>query len=1049
MRHLHSYLLAGTALVTSATCAAAQQMPSASTASQTQLAASVDKGAQAQGEALPAAQSAAGDTEIVVTGSRIRQTTTNTSTTAPVAIIAADSIEKRGFVSASDVLKEMAAISPPTLAANSTGSNSALGSGQAAFGATYPNLFSLGAGRTLTLINGRRVISTAGGLGDEAVDPAIVPVGLLQRVDVVQGGGAAVYGSGAIGGVVNYIFKKNFQGVEMDAQGSIDQRGSYSTGSFRLTAGTNFSEGRGNVAINLDFSDTGRLLTNERDFLLNTPSANATLLPGAGANGIPVSRYLVTNTPVASWPGTVLMSPTSGVGALLLVNGSPVRFNEAGTGLAAFNPGTTTPGNAGQVTGGDYDRANQGVALVEAIPRVQRLIGNLVAGYDLTDDIRLSTEITVARVTGMSSGYRNFATQFTPTTQLLPGLQTLTFTRDNAYLTADTIAALSAASPTFANGGVLYLGKGPFLNLFEGNTADIRQPTSTYRGVVALDGKFTAGDRQFFWSAAATVSKVTQGLQGKSVIVDRLVKSANAVRNASGQIVCGVNADADPTNNDAACVPVNIFGTGDIGAAARNYLLVDSGAQSGSTLLTSENQEQDVLLTLSGDLVKVPAGVVRFATSYEYRHNSARFDPLGADHLGLTPGKVSINGASGKFSTNELAAELVVPVFGEGFNIPLFHELELNGSYRYVDHSVAGAENVWGAGARWGVIPGLTLRAALSRNFRAPNLRQLFLPASLALNQAISVCAPDLISQGQSPATRRANCLALFEANPTFGTATAPLGSSAEQRLATFAPIRIGAASVTTSGNPDLKNEISKTLSLGVVLEPKFLPGFVATVDRIDLKLRDALVSYGPAQFIATCFDSPAGTADDYCGTLGYDANGSIIRAVNRTVNAGSSKLTAYAFTMNYRFPLSRVFGGDNLGSLNLGVQGTYNQFKSETVGGSVNRQDNTRLLPRWVGGATVSYYNGPFTATYSNYYLARAKLNAAATPANSPDFMDYYAANLRHNISVQMEINNMFSVRAGINNFTDKAPSYPADFFNAYGDVIGRQFFLGAKMKL
>src|SRR5690606_18457075 len=104
----------------------------------------------------------------------------------------------------------------------------------------------LGAGRTLTLVNGRRFVTTSSGLGDSMVDANIIPTGLIERVEVVQAGGAAVYGSDAVGGVVNYILRKDFEGLELDGQTGISSRGDYATYNLRGTYGTNFAGGRGN-----------------------------------------------------------------------------------------------------------------------------------------------------------------------------------------------------------------------------------------------------------------------------------------------------------------------------------------------------------------------------------------------------------------------------------------------------------------------------------------------------------------------------------------------------------------------------------------------------------------------------------------------------------------------------------------------------------------------------------------------------------------------------------------------------------------------------------
>ena len=179
-----------------------------------------------------------GDEEIiVVTGSRIRRTASSTS--APVAYVGEEVIEDRGFTTAADIINNTPSMAPQINQADGSGNSS--GDGQ-----QYPALFGLGAGRTLTLVNGRRFVTTSSGRGEARVDSNIIPTGLIERVEIVQGGGASVYGSDAIAGVVNYILKDDFEGFEVDAQyGNSWEYGDYEQPSLRFTGGLNFDEGRG------------------------------------------------------------------------------------------------------------------------------------------------------------------------------------------------------------------------------------------------------------------------------------------------------------------------------------------------------------------------------------------------------------------------------------------------------------------------------------------------------------------------------------------------------------------------------------------------------------------------------------------------------------------------------------------------------------------------------------------------------------------------------------------------------------------------------------
>lgn len=995
------------------------------------------------------ATTSANASEIVVTGSRIRQTT-DTGSSAPVALIDSSVITARGFTSAGDVLGEITSI-PPQKVSNSTDGTGTGLTGQAAIGADYPNLFNLGAGRTLTLINGRRTISTAGGLGDEAVDANIMPIGLLRRIDVVQGGGAVVYGSGAIAGVVNYVLKDDFTGVNLDVQASQTSRWDYPTGSARLTAGTNFAEGRGNVAVDLEYTDTGFIRIRDRDASNRRTFAVQNLAPGAGSNGIPSQIYLSNyEEPQLSNNGTLLSSPyLFGAPSLLMVNGSPVRFNNTGDALVPFDPGSPIPSLLIGAAGGDYDRDWDNGVGAATLPKMTRYIANAVGHYDLTDDIKISTELTYAKVKGAIPDSRDFLASYVNYLAGVPGLAPLFFTKNNAYLTPTEVSQISAASPAFASGGALPLGKGWWRQLYPNDNGEVTNTTNTYRGLIALDGKFDWGERHFYWSTSYEHSEAHLLIDGLYPIDSRLRKAVDAVKNSSGQIVCAVNADTDPTNDDPACVPINMFGSQSLNAAQRNYILANSGIGVTGTASPTVNKQDDVLATFGGELFTLPAGKLQFSASYEHRAESSDFNPLDADREGLVLSLLPVTPASGKFHTDELSGELDIPILGEGFSLPLVRALDVNASYRYVDHSLAGKANVYGAGFRWKVFDGLRLRGNYSRNFRAPSLAQLLLPSSATNGSVLNPCGSDQIGLGLAPATRRANCLALFEANPTFGTGTSalgitqttPVGASAETRLANFIRATNATATITTTGNPDLQNEISNTITYGFVFEPRFIRGLMVSADRIDLKLRNAIVQFAPSQFAAACFDSsPQPPA--VCKTFTYDSSGQIVTGTSTAVNAGSYRLKADTFTVNYNLPLADIFSGDP-GTLNFGLQATHNRFQSQTVAGATTRFDDTPALPNWTGRFDLRYSLHHLRLNYTLDYLSKVKESFDATALNAPDFLEYIKANIRHSVSAQYDLGRI-TLRAGVNNLTDKAPSYPLSY---YGDIIGRSFFVGANV--
>ncbi|MEH3158353.1 MAG: TonB-dependent receptor [Sphingomonas taxi] len=982
--------------------------------------------AQVASGSIEAAQpdTAAAD-DIVVTGSRIRRSATDT--TVPIAVIDQQAITDRGFVSAAQALNNQPSINRQLAQASGSGASS--GSGIQA-----PSLFGLGTGRTLTLINGRRTVTTSSGLGDSQVDANIVPLGLLQRVEVVQGGAAAVYGSDAIAGVVNYILRRDFDGIEADAQSSITSRGDYPTYSARLTAGRNFAGGRGNIAANVEWSKTEPLAFASRP---RTQLSRITVPNSANTSntdGIPATREIFDARFWEFNQNGVIFTTPAPVSAFLLnrqfqPDGSVVPFSIGAQYGVPF------------ASGGDGFRYSDLVGTLRT--GVERVTANVIGHYDIASDVTLSTELLFARTDAIEG------LQVRSNTVLgsaATGTGPIAFTINNPFLTQSAIATLSAARPAFAAGAPLFLSK-VFNDLTPDNNQRYR--TDTYRGLLGLEGRFDVGGRRFDWNVSGSYARVDGRTEGWGVVLSRYNNAISATRNAAGQIVCSINADASTANDDAACAPINPFGDGNVSAAARNYVSARSGSR-------YRNEQVDILATLSGAVVTLPAGEAKVAAAYEHRDERVAFRPFAADQQGIL-GTAAVLPTQGKYNTDELSGEVLVPLVGGDFTLPLVHALELSGAYRYVDNSIAGHENVWNAGLRWEVVPGITLRGNRSRNFRAPTLTQLFAPSSTALAGGnLDPCDADRIAGGPNPTQRRAACLALFQANPTYGTGGpggAATGASAEARLAAFqnSGENFTTTLVTTGGNPNLRNEIAKTWTYGIVAQPRFIPGLTITADRIQIDLTDGLSPFTTQNFAETCFDDPnppAGVCSAFTrlavATSASQA-GSYATGTTTTFNAGVIRFRGETYNLNYLLPL-----GGNAGRLEFELAATHTSRLESSVTGTVFvRSDGTAVSPitstpqpEWAGRLDLRYVNGPFRASYQAFYLSPAIALPDATIENNPN--PRIASNLTHSVSFQFDVQRM-SFRFGVNNLTDKQPSYPT---LQYGDIIGRQFFAGARVK-
>jgi iron complex outermembrane receptor protein len=959
-------------------------------------------------------------TEVVVTGSRIR--TTNLTTPAPVAIVNAQQLQDQGFVQVGQALNQITSIVPSV--SNSGNNSPVMNQGQ-----TFPNLFGLGGNRTLTLMNGRRMPTTSAGLDGEQTDTNIIPIGLLDRIDIVQGGGASVYGSGAIAGVVNYVLKDHFQGITFDTQYSNTGHSDYPTYSARVTMGTDFLDGRGNVALNVDYSHSDPLLQSQRSFsaAFPIPVPNPAFVPGGKSTVLLLNGRDATDTA----GGLVLASNTAldTTAVLTGANGLGFRFNPDGS-LAPYNLGVSYPTFPYITQGGDgYPLGSENTLL----PGIERITMNEVGHFDLTDHVKLTSELLYARTTANDPLNRLTRGEIGP----LGNTGAVAFNRNNPFLTPATVAQLSAVSPTFASGGNLYLGDMP-TDLLPSNAVITK--TNVYRGQVGAQGDFDAANRHFYWDTSYSYAKVEQKVQGYNIITANLKNAlAQPVVNAQGQIVCNPAITTDP-----ACVPINLFGLGHVTDAGRAYISALSGQNNVNTLGPFTNTAKDFLATLGGDVVNVPAGTVKFSLTYEHRDQSASFNPLSADQAGIIGRGTKVVPASGSYNTNEYAGELAIPVLGNDFNIPYSKALDLNGSYRIVDHSLAGRESVWGLGAHWAFEGGITLRASFSRNFNAPTLTQLIAPQSASFGPVNDPCSSNQILNSASPAVRGANCLALFTANPTYGASAGNPNATAAQRLAGFndPSANIAFPSITTGGNPDLNNETSKTRTFGILLQPTFAPGLTVSADRVVIHLKDSITNFTPATFLQNCFDSTT-YPNALCSTVVRAANGNIVSGVSTAFNAFKNVYRGEIYNIDYQFELNRLTQGADIGSLDLNLQATHNEKAFQVQPLVTVQKAGTIGLPRWTTVLFAHYTYGPLRVNYTVNYRPSAPQTATDTFVNAPVYP--VKSNTIQSVSAQYRFGKNLSARAGVNNFMNTPPSFPTI---DYGSAVGREFFVGLTAK-
>ncbi len=948
--------------------------------------------------------------EVLVTGSRIKRSPADQM--APIGTIGSDVFKERGYVTAADALNDFTSNIPELNQAPGNGDSS--GTGQ-----QFPNLFGLGSGRTLTLVNSHRFVTSSVGLGDAQVDANIIPTGLIDRIEVVQAGGAAVYGSDAIAGVVNYILRDDFEGLELDAQYGDSSRSDYEQENYRVTWGLNFDDNRGNIAINAEYASTPSLFFSDRKRSNLSRITQGNPDDTGPDDGIPsVQEILDAHFWNFNGNGIVYNIPAPPPFALTLVNGAPVQFAPDGS-LIPYDPGEIL--GIPFAEGGDGFRYSELAGLRTGVDRYNAMA---VGHYDLSDHVTLRAELLFAHTEGeeIPQGY--------PRTVLngaSPPNGAIMIFNFNPFLTNETRAALSAASPAFAAGAPLWLSRHFYYDLFPSNIQ--KTETDTFFAQFGAEGDFDAAGRNWYWTAQGSFGRVKGKTSSWNADNGKFANAIFAVPGPNGP-TCLINVDGDPTNDDPACAPLNPFGAGNISPEASAYVSVLTGQE-------YTNKQWDFLATLGTSLFALPAGEVEAVFAYEHRDEDADFVPFEANQLGLTGSGIMEVPQSGSYHTNELSAEVLVPLLGGDMDIPGFKALEFNGTYRYVDNSIAGSESVWSTGLRWQVIDDLTLRVTRSRNFRAPTLTQLVAPTTVGADSVgFDPCDSDRINSGPNPAVRRANCEAEWAANPQYGSLEDFQDPSENFTL----------AQVTTGGNPDLRNEISDTTTYGFVLQPRFVPGLTFSADRIEIHLKDGLSAFLPTDFMAACYDSTP-QPNDVCGTFSrasattaeYPA-GTVVTAISTTFNAGVIKYEGEYYVLDYQLPLDNVFGA-NSGNLSLTLDVTHNDlFKTSVTGTTFVRQENTVAQPDWVSRFTARWAIGPVQLSYQLYYLSGVKAQPDATIENNPN--PYVDSNVTHSLSASWDVSEGLTLRGGVINFTDKEPSYPT--LN-HGDILGRRWFLGA----
>lgn len=976
--------------------------------------------------------------EVVVTGSRIPQT--NLVTTSPVTQVTGEDIDTAGVTRVEDLITEL----PQAFAAQ----NSAISNG--ASGTATVSLRNLGSARTLVLIDGRRM--PYGSPNSIAADLNQIPGQLVERVEVLTGGASAVYGSDAIAGVVNFIMRRDFEGLQIDAQygfyqhnndydgvgnirAEILRRGATNPSQFQLpadnvndgfsrevtaTLGVGTGDGRGNITAYASYRNNDEVLQRERDY-----SACAIGAPNSATGPDTFSCFGSS----AAFPGRFSdfglnrdMVDPDGAGPLPAVDLNP---------LPSFDSTLNGSGGFRGFTGNDL--YNYGPLNFYQRPDERYSLGSF-ARYELNPHVEVYADL-------MFTDYSSYS-QIAPTAAFF---NTGTINCDNPFLSAaqrSTIGCGAPAAAAFAAGYIADPNRVPMYVGRRNVEGGGRQDDLRYQSYRMVGG--VRGPINDWWSydLTAQYSRVQLSrVYRNEFLVSRLTRALDAV-DVGGVPTCRSVVDGTDPN----CVPYDIFTGAGPSAAALAYL-------SAPLLLNGSTTQQVLTGAMTGDLgghgVRSPWAEqgVQVAFGLEYRRDELDSTPDTNFQSGDGAGQ---GGATTPLSgVNDVLDMFVEAQFPLIEGRPFFDRLSIDAAYRYSDYALGGQTDTYKIGADWAPVPDIRFRGSFQRAVRAPNVIELF------TSQGFGLFDMDADPCGPAMTATLAQCQAT-------GVPTGQYGSGALNSPA-------GQYNFLGGGNPSLAPEESETLTFGAVFRPDFLPGFNLTVDWFNIKIDKLISSVGAVNIIDGCYTNNVAAL---CSLINRNPAGQLWigdgHVVDLSTNIGGLETTGVDVVANYGVDLAD-WGMGGVGSLAFSYVGTVlDELVTDTGLGFANSVYDCAGFfgtdacgqpnPKYRHRARVTWqtpWDVDLSGTWRHYgEVEIGILGADGSLNNGGTRIDrYFKAENYLDLVAVWQVRDDVRLRAGVNNVLDNDPplsrsvgagSGNGNTYPALYDALGRYFFFG-----
>ena len=583
----------------------------------------------------------------------------------------------------------------------------------------------------------------------------------------------------------------------------------------------------------------------------------------------------------------------------------------------------------------------------------------------------------------------------------------------------------------------------------------------TYRFVAGLEGEIA--NTPFTYEISANYGRTSADSEFTGLALDRYYAAADAVVDpATGNIVC--RSELDPTALPAGsflrsagpfrgfqtftpgsgqCVPLDLFGIGAPSAEAADFVIVDMARE--------RTIEQTVfsgfIVGDSSDWFDLPGGPVGMVLGAEYREEESDFRADGfeqpqADPLGILesasrvfPIDAPTADVSGEFDVTEVFAEISLPVLAD---MPGVEDLTVDAAYRFSDYSTLGQTDSWNLRMSYTPIRDVRFRGTLSQTVRAPNINELFSPLQPATARPLDPC--DV-------------------ANIDNGTPNRPENCAADGLPPGFQDPLTARFSGFSGGNPDLQEETADTYTIGVVLEPRFVPGLSISVDYYDIDIEDAIASIGVQELVNACYDAST-FPNQFCEQFSRDRDPEsptflgLNSFVSSQLNFAAIETSGIDYSVRYEFELGQLASAmQRYGTLTLGVDGNWveelNRFEDPVDNSIVNKQLFENGQPENVVTSFIRWRWDALTLNWQARYWGKfLELSPRLDNSNIDDVENAWTGEMwRHDFSGFYELSDRIRIIAGINNVFDEKPIITDRVYPV--GVVGREYFLGLNYRM